>query len=153
MTPAISVCIPVYGTERSLPACLQSVATQRGLEACGGRNVASLEIIVVDDASPAADPELSSPARIVSQFQQESPWPVVYLEHQENRGILEARRSAGNRFAPPPQFSRCCSIRAGQQRIILRLNDYPYVVPFVIDDEGNWFLKTAYPDRKLKGRV
>lgn len=35
----------------------------------------------------------------------------------------------------------------------VRLNDYPYAVPFVIDDEGNWFLKTAYPDRKLKGRV
>ena len=94
MPPAISVCIPVYATERSLPACLQSVAAQRGLETCGGRNAASLEIIVVDDASPAADPELSSPARIVSQFQQESPWPVVYLEHQENRGILEARRTA-----------------------------------------------------------
>lgn len=88
MSPAISVCIPVYATERSLPACLQSVAAQRGMEAAG------LEIIVVDDASPAADPELSSPARIVSQFQQESPWPVVYLEHQENKGILEARRTA-----------------------------------------------------------
>ncbi|MBQ4330857.1 MAG: glycosyltransferase [Spirochaetaceae bacterium] len=33
MPPAISVCIPVYATERSLPACLQSVAAQRGLEA------------------------------------------------------------------------------------------------------------------------
>ena len=88
MSPAISVCIPVYATERSLPACLHSVAAQRGMEAAG------LEIIVVDDASPAADPELSSPARIVAQFQQESPWPVVYLEHQENKGILEARRTA-----------------------------------------------------------
>ncbi|MBQ4330556.1 MAG: glycosyltransferase family 2 protein [Spirochaetaceae bacterium] len=94
MPPAISVCIPVYATERSLPACLQSVAAQRGLEACGGRDVASLEIIVVDDASPAADPELGSPARIVSQFQQESPWPVVFLRHEENRGLVEARRTA-----------------------------------------------------------
>ncbi len=94
MPPAISVCIPVYATERSLPACLQSVAAQRGLEACGGRDVASLEIIVVDDASPAANPELGSPARIVSQFQQESPWPVVFLRHEENRGLVEARRTA-----------------------------------------------------------
>ena len=32
-------------------------------------------------------------------------------------------------------------------------NEYPYAVPCVIDDAGNWFLKTAYPCRKLKGRV
>lgn len=43
--------------------------------------------------------------------------------------------------------------RVGQLRIIVRLNDYPYAVPLVTDHEGNWFLKTAYPDRKLKGRV
>ena len=88
MSPAISVCIPVYGTEKSLLDCLHSVAVQQGLEAVG------LEIILVDDASPAADPELGSPARIVSQFQQESPWPVVFLRHEENRGLVEARRTA-----------------------------------------------------------
>ena len=60
MSPAISVCIPVYGTESSLPACLQSVAFQQGLEAAG------LEIIVVDDASPATDQRLCSSAQIVS---------------------------------------------------------------------------------------
>ena len=42
--------------------------------------------------------------------------------------------------------------RAGQYRIIARINGYPYAVPLVIDDEGNWLLKTAYPDRKLKRR-
>ena len=88
MPPTISVCIPVYGTEGSLLDCLHSVATQQGLEAAG------LEIIVVDDASPATDPELGSSARIVSQFQQESPWPVVFLRHEENRGLVEARRTA-----------------------------------------------------------
>ena len=88
MPPAISVCIPVYGTESSLLDCLHSVATQQGLEAAG------LEIIVVDDASPAADQRLGSSARIVSQFQQESPWPVVFLRHEENRGLVEARRTA-----------------------------------------------------------
>ena len=49
MTPAISVCIPVYGTESSLLNCLQSVADQQGvesagLEACGGRDVAKKEV-------------------------------------------------------------------------------------------------------------
>ena len=40
-----------------------------------------------------------------------------------------------------------------QHRIIVNLDGYPYVVPFVIDEKGDWFLKTAYPDRKQKGRV
>ena len=88
MPPAISVCIPVYGTEGSLLDCLHSVAAQQGLEAVG------LEIIVVDDASPVTDQQLGSSARIVSQFQQESPWPVVFLRHEENRGLVEARRTA-----------------------------------------------------------
>lgn len=93
MIPAISVCIPVYGTESSLLNCLQSVAFQQGLESAG------LEIIVVDDASPAScatksqENQLSS-AQIVSQFQQTSPWPVLHIQHEENCGLVEARRSA-----------------------------------------------------------
>ena len=93
MSPAISVCIPVYGTESSLLNCLQSVAVQQGLESAG------LEIIVVDDASPASratkfqENQLSS-AQIVSQFQQTSPWPVLHIQHGENCGLVEARRTA-----------------------------------------------------------
>ena len=43
--------------------------------------------------------------------------------------------------------------RVGQYRIMVKINGYPYSVPFVIEDDGGWFLKTAYPDRKLKGRL
>ena len=95
MSPAISVCISVYGLVGSLPACLHSVAFQQGLEAAG------LEIIVVDDASPAScatksqENQLSS-AQIVSQFQQTSPWPVLHIQHEENCGLVEARRTAGS---------------------------------------------------------
>lgn len=95
MSPAISVCIPVYGLVGSLPACLHSVAAQQGLEAAG------LEIIMVDDASPAScatksqENQLSS-AQIVSQFQQTSPWPVLHIQHEENCGLVEARRTAGS---------------------------------------------------------
>jgi hypothetical protein len=42
--------------------------------------------------------------------------------------------------------------RDKQYRIIVLLDAYPYVVPMVIDDEGNWFLKTIYPSRKEKRR-
>lgn len=41
----------------------------------------------------------------------------------------------------------------GQKRIIVKINGYPYIVPFVVTEEGNWFLKTIYPSRKMKGRL
>lgn len=47
------------------------------------------------------------------------------------------------------------STRPGQQIILVRLNDYPHIVPLIIDDSGNWFLKTIIPSRKAKreGRI
>ena len=85
----------MYGTESSLPACLHSVAFQQGFESAG------LEIIMVDDVSPAScatksqENQLSS-VQIVSQFQQTSPWPVLHIQHEENCGLVEARRTAGS---------------------------------------------------------
>ena len=40
--------------------------------------------------------------------------------------------------------------RSNQQRIIVLFNNYQYVVPFVKDGNGNWFLKTIFPSRKEK---
>ncbi|NCN04738.1 MAG: toxin [Spirochaetales bacterium] len=40
--------------------------------------------------------------------------------------------------------------RDNQYRIIVYFERYPFVVPFVIDADGNWFLKTIYPSRKEK---
>ena len=42
-----------------------------------------------------------------------------------------------------------------QQRIIVSLNGYPHIVLFVVDEDGNWFLKTIFPSRKAKkeGRI
>ena len=42
--------------------------------------------------------------------------------------------------------------RPDQQRIIVELNGYPVVVPFVVMENEGWFLKTAYYSRKEKGR-
>ena len=42
--------------------------------------------------------------------------------------------------------------REEQKRIIVLIGGYPHVVPFVIDENGNWFLKTIFPSRKLKER-
>jgi hypothetical protein len=42
--------------------------------------------------------------------------------------------------------------RDNQYRIIVLFDDYPYIVPLVIDKDNNWYLKTIYPSRKEKGR-
>jgi uncharacterized DUF497 family protein len=39
--------------------------------------------------------------------------------------------------------------RPNQQVFIVKLNDYIHSVPFIIDDQSNIVLKTAYPSRKL----
>jgi uncharacterized DUF497 family protein len=39
--------------------------------------------------------------------------------------------------------------RSNQQLFVIKLNNYTYAVPFIIDDQSNIVLKTAYPSRKL----
>ena len=39
--------------------------------------------------------------------------------------------------------------RPNQQVFIVKLNNYIHSVPFIIDDQSNIILKTAYPSRKL----
>jgi len=41
------------------------------------------------------------------------------------------------------------SSRPNQQIFVVKLNDYIHSVPFVVDDQSNIVLKTAYPSRKL----
>ncbi|MBR4569863.1 MAG: toxin [Candidatus Riflebacteria bacterium] len=36
---------------------------------------------------------------------------------------------------------------------VVSLNGYPHVVPFVIEDNDTWFLKTIIPNRKYKGKI
>ncbi len=39
--------------------------------------------------------------------------------------------------------------RPSQQIFVIKLNDYIYSVPFVIDKQSSIILKTAFPSRKL----
>jgi len=39
--------------------------------------------------------------------------------------------------------------RKEQEIFIIELNDYIYVVPFIIDEDDNIILKTAFPSRKF----
>ena len=38
--------------------------------------------------------------------------------------------------------------RDSQRLLILNIEDYAYVVPYVIEKDGSWFLKTVFPSRK-----
>lgn len=40
--------------------------------------------------------------------------------------------------------------RTNQSIYIIRLKGYTHAVPFVLDDEGNVFLKTIYPSREFQ---
>ena len=38
--------------------------------------------------------------------------------------------------------------RENQRMLILNIEDYAYVVPYVLEEDGSWFLKTVFPSRK-----
>ncbi len=92
--PLISVCVPVYDTEPFLERCLRSAAEQ---------DFDNFEIIVVSDASRGRDQKGRSAKKIVKAVQKEygkarksqGRPPVVFkfIEHSENRGLIEVRRS------------------------------------------------------------
>ncbi|MBQ7159853.1 MAG: glycosyltransferase family 2 protein [Treponema sp.] len=90
----ISVCIPVYDTEQYLAQCLRSVYTQ---------DFADFEVVVVSDASPGRDEKGRSAKKIVKIAQKEAdsyrkaqnlpPVKIRFVEHRENRGCVEVRRT------------------------------------------------------------
>lgn len=84
--PKVSVLIPVYGTEKYLAKCLESVAAQ-GFE--------GIEIIAVDDRSPVSP--AGSAEKIVRDFKKRHKKQisgVKIIKHGTNRGLVEARRTA-----------------------------------------------------------
>ncbi|TBV81807.1 MAG: toxin [Desulfobulbaceae bacterium] len=41
------------------------------------------------------------------------------------------------------------SSRPNQQIFVIKINNYIYSIPFIIDEQSNIVLKTAFPSRKL----
>lgn len=40
--------------------------------------------------------------------------------------------------------------KLGHQRLlIVNIEDYAFVAPFVVEEDGSWFLKTVFPSRKF----
>ena len=93
-TPLITVCIPVFQTEPYLASCLRSVYMQ---------DFASFEVVVLSDRSPGKDEKGRSAKKIVRLVQKECdgwrkshnlpPVKIRFLEHRENRGCVEVRRT------------------------------------------------------------
>ena len=92
--PIISVCIPVFSTEPYLLQSLRSAYKQ---------NFSDFEIVVVSDASRGRDLHGWSARKIVRKAQKECnrfrkssrlpPVQISFIEHRENRGLIEVRRS------------------------------------------------------------
>lgn len=80
----ISVCIPVYRTEALLEKCIASVLAQ---------DFNQIELIVVNDASNP-DSGQENVSAIIKRVKKSSKIPVKLINHSENLGLVEARRSA-----------------------------------------------------------
>lgn len=86
--PKVSVCIPVFRTEKYLDSCLESVALQ---------NFPGIEIIVVDDSGRTSENGTLSAEKIVKSFRKSiksKGISIKFIKHGENKGLLEARRTA-----------------------------------------------------------
>lgn len=71
----LSLVIPVYGTEKYLKRCIESVLNQ---------NFKNLEIIFVDDCSPG------NAGQIIKEYQEKDD-RIKYIRHEENRGLFQSR--------------------------------------------------------------
>ena len=73
--PLLSVIVPVYGTEKFLRKCLDSLLAE---------TYPNMEIIVVDDASPDGS------ALIIQEYVDQYP-NVICVKNPENQGLFQAR--------------------------------------------------------------
>ena len=87
MPPAISVCIPVFQTERFLERCLTSIAAQR-------ETFTDFEVIVVNDCSDGTDEKGRGTKQVVRRLSRKLKMPIRLISHHENRGLIEVRRTA-----------------------------------------------------------
>ena len=80
---------------------------------------------------------------------------MIYWDNEKNNKLIIERNIS---------FEEICEIildkkyldilenpaRPEQQIFIIQMQEYIYVVPFIIDEDDNIFLKTAYPSRKFQ---
>lgn len=81
--PLISICIPVYNSEQWLEDCLCSICKQ---------DVKEIEVLVLSDCSSGQNEKGWNCKKIVKNFRKSVKFPVHYLEHSQNKGLVETRR-------------------------------------------------------------
>ena len=83
--PLVSLCVPVYGTQRLVGRFFDTVLQQT--------DAPFFETIVVNDGSPCTK-ELERIIKTYAKRFKEQKLPFVFLEHRKNLGLVEARRTA-----------------------------------------------------------
>lgn len=88
MSAKVSIIIPVYKTEATLPRCIDSALAQ---------TYSNIEIVIVDDGSPDRAGEIAD--------QYVAKHPNIVVVHKKNGGLAEARKSgiaaaSGEFFVP-----------------------------------------------------
>ena len=79
---------------------------------------------------------------------------MIYWEEDKNNKLLSERNISFDEISEIILQEKYLDIlenpnREDQMIFIVNLNDYIYVVPFIIDENENIILKTAYPSRKF----
>ena len=83
--PFITICIPVFQTEKYLSRCLESVFSQ---------DYQDFEIIVVNDNSNGFDDYGNDLKKITKSIEKKYNKKITVFSHEKNKGLLEARRTA-----------------------------------------------------------
>lgn len=81
--PLLSICIPVYNSEKYLPVCLESI---------GKQDFTDFEVLVLNDGGSGRDEKGRDCHKIVKQFSKQIKNKVRYFEHSHNIGLVESRR-------------------------------------------------------------
>ena len=79
---------------------------------------------------------------------------MIYWDDEKNNKLIAQRRISFDEITEIILNEEYLDIlenphRENQMIFIVRIKDYVYVVPFIIDEDENIFLKTAYPSRKF----
>lgn len=120
--PMFSFVVPVYGTEKWLSRCLDSILAQQ---------LKDFEIVVVDDCSP------NDCKAIVDKYTGK----CKYIRHSENKGLLQARltglRAAAGKYVIPLDSDDYVlpGLTQALENTILRY-DYPDIIAYGMENES-----------------
>jgi len=79
---------------------------------------------------------------------------MIYWDEDKNNKLVAERNISFDEISEIILREKYLDIlenpsKENQMIFIVRLNDYIYVVPFIIDENENIILKIAYPSRKF----